>query len=106
METKSTRSTSINRRSLPSRRGGTPGSPTSHLLYGGGSRPASQEPAQRRRALADGAFHLELDQPVHLDRVLQRQLLRDRLDEAGDDHRRSLGLGETARHEVEELLLA
>ena len=32
--------------------------------------------------LADRAFHLELDQAVQLDRVLQRQLLGDRLDEA------------------------
>src|SRR5215211_4174085 len=29
---------------------------------------------------ANRAFHLELDQAVHLDRVLHRQLLRDRLD--------------------------
>src|SRR4051795_2285643 len=56
--------------------------------------------------LADRAFHLELDQPVHLDGVLERELLRDRLDEARHDHRRGLGLGEPARHEVEELLLA
>src|SRR4051812_24690284 len=34
---------------------------------------------------ANGAFHLELDQPVHLDRVLHRELLDDRLDEPVDD---------------------
>src|SRR5438128_1949586 len=33
-------------------------------------------------ALANRAFHLQLDQAVHLDRVLHRELLRDRLDEA------------------------
>ena len=38
-----------------------------------------------------GSFHLELDQPVHLDRVLQRQLLGDRLDEARHHHRGGLG---------------
>src|SRR3954453_12166914 len=35
--------------------------------------------------LANGALHLELDEAVHLDRVLHRQLLDDRLDEAVDD---------------------
>src|SRR5437763_4938240 len=57
-------------------------------------------------ALSDTAFHLQLDQPVHLDRVLERQLLRDRLDEARDDHRDRLCLREPARHQIEELLLA
>src|SRR6266536_2069520 len=56
--------------------------------------------------LADGAFHLQLDEAVHLDRVLERQLLRDRLDEAGHHHRGGLRLGEPARHQVEELLFA
>jgi hypothetical protein len=32
--------------------------------------------------------------------------LDDRLDEAGDDHRRGFGLGQAARHEVEELLVS
>src|ERR1051325_9970295 len=40
------------------------------------------------------------------ERVLERELLRDRLDEAGHDQRRGLGLREPARHQVEELLLA
>src|SRR5260221_10165077 len=57
-------------------------------------------------ALANGAFHLQLDQSVHLDGVLERQLLGDRLDEARHDHRARLRLGEPARHEIEELLLA
>src|SRR5437867_10915338 len=57
-------------------------------------------------ASADRALHLELDQTVHLDRVLERELLRDRLDEAGHDHRGRLRLRQAARHEVEELLLA
>jgi hypothetical protein len=33
------------------------------------------------------ALHLELDETVHLDRKLERKLLRDRLDETGHDHR-------------------
>src|SRR3954469_737243 len=55
---------------------------------------------------ANGALHLELDEAVHLDRVLHRQLLDDRLDEAVDDQLAGLLLGHPARHQVEELLLA
>ena len=55
--------------------------------------------------LPDTAFHLELDQSVHLDRVLHRQFLRERLDEAHDDHLRRFGFGQAAAHQVEELLL-
>src|SRR6478609_2256376 len=55
---------------------------------------------------ANGAFHLQLDQAVHLDGVRERELLRDGLDEARHDHGARLGLGEAATHEVEELLLA
>src|SRR5947208_3920281 len=65
--------------------------------------------SKRRRQVGasstDRTLHLQLDQPVHLDRILERQFLRDRLDEAGHDQRRGLRLGETARHQVEELLL-
>src|SRR5437899_1239413 len=38
------------------------------------------------RASADGPDHFELDEPVQLDGVLHRKLLRDRLDEAVHDH--------------------
>src|SRR4026207_582599 len=55
---------------------------------------------------ANRAFHLELDEPVHLDGVLERQLLRDRLHETRRERRARLGLREAAAHEVEELLLA
>src|SRR5215470_12002378 len=55
---------------------------------------------------ANRALHLQLDQPVELDRVLHRQLLGDRLDEAVDDHLRGLLLVEAAALEVEELLVA
>src|SRR3954464_737224 len=55
---------------------------------------------------ANGALHLELDEAVHLDRVLHRELLDDRLDEAVDDQLAGLLLGDPARHQVEELLLA
>src|ERR1017187_1155336 len=57
------------------------------------------------RASAYAADHLQLDQAVELDRVLHRQLLGDRLDEAVDDHRRGLILGEAARAHVEELVV-
>src|SRR4051795_6111385 len=57
-------------------------------------------------ALANGALHLELDQAVHLDRILHRQLLDDRLDEAVDDQLGGLLLAQPVGHEVEELLLA
>src|SRR5579862_2791992 len=43
--------------------------------------------------------------PIWLDRVLHRQLLGDRLDEAVDDHRRGLVLGEAARAHVEQLVV-
>src|SRR5215217_1028691 len=55
---------------------------------------------------ANGALHLELDEAVHLDRVLHRELLDDRLDEAVDDQLAGLVLGDAAAHQVEELLLA
>src|ERR1035437_3368948 len=57
-------------------------------------------------ASANRALHLELDQPVHLDRVLHRKLLGDRLDEAVDDQLRGLDLGDPVRHQVEELIVA
>src|SRR5919112_5407435 len=55
--------------------------------------------------LTDRAFHLQLDQAVQLDGVLQRKLLRNGLDKAVDDHRYGLFLGEPAAHQVEELVL-
>src|SRR3954465_3579290 len=57
-------------------------------------------------ALANGALHLELDEAVHLDRVLHRELLDDRLDEAVDDQLGGLLLAQPVGHQVEELLLA
>src|SRR5438093_2223782 len=56
--------------------------------------------------LANGALHLQGDEPVHFDGVVHRQRLDDGLDEAVHDHRGPLGLGWPATHEVEELLLA
>src|SRR3954447_9674493 len=55
---------------------------------------------------ANGALHLELDEAVHLHRVLHRELLDDRLDEAVDDELSGLVLRDAAGHQVEELLLA
>src|SRR5690606_6037765 len=54
---------------------------------------------------ADGALHLQLDEPVELQGVLHRQLLGDRLDEAAHDHRHRLVLLHAAAHQVEELVL-
>src|SRR6478672_3323010 len=56
--------------------------------------------------LANRALHLELDQAVHLDRVLHRELLDDRLDEAVDDELGGLLLPQSVGLEVEQLLLA
>src|SRR3954451_5048584 len=56
--------------------------------------------------LANRALHLEFDQAIHLDRVLHRKLLGDRLDEAVDDHLRGLLLVQSVGLEVIELLLA
>src|SRR5215210_404267 len=55
---------------------------------------------------ANRALHLQLDQAVHLHRVLHRQLLGDRLDEAIDDHLGGLLLVQPVGLEVEDLLLA
>src|SRR5262249_5278412 len=55
---------------------------------------------------ANRALHLQLDQAVHLDRVLHRELLGDRFDEAVDDHLGGLLLVQPAGLEVEDLLLA
>ena len=55
--------------------------------------------------LADRAFHLDLNEAVHLDRIFQRELFDDRLDEAGDDHRGGFGLRQSARHQIKELFV-
>src|SRR3954451_20226426 len=55
---------------------------------------------------ADRTLHLQLDQPVELQRVLHRQLPGDRLDEAADDHRHRLVLAQPAAHQVEQLVVA
>src|SRR5689334_20157089 len=56
--------------------------------------------------LADRAFHLQLDQPVELQRILHRQFLGDRLDAAAHHHGHRLVLGHAAAHQVEQLVLA
>src|SRR6056297_3100047 len=56
--------------------------------------------------LSERALHLEFDEPVELDGVLDRQLLRDRLDEPRDDHLFRVVVVETARLEVEDVLVA
>src|SRR5215212_1361491 len=100
--------------SLASEVNSQPGLP----LNAGRSSDAASSAARERRSAshagsrtevcrsANGALHLELDQPVHLDRVLHRELLDDRLDEAVDDQLAGLVLVDAAAHQVEELLLA
>ena len=55
--------------------------------------------------LAHTARHLQLDQPIQLNRVLHGEFLRDRLDEAVDDQRIGLGLIQASAHQVEELVV-
>src|SRR3954451_22964987 len=67
----------------------------------GVNRQASSRPVGTGKSviwLADRTFHLELDEPVELQRVLHRQLARDRLDETANDHRHRLVLGHAAAH--------
>src|SRR3954452_17247366 len=74
----------------------------------GVNRQASSRPVGTGKSviwLADRTCHLELDEPVELQRVLHRQLARDRLDEAAHDHRHRLVLGHAAAHQVEQLVL-
>src|SRR6056297_656790 len=52
------------------------------------------------------ALHLEFDEPVELNGVLDGQFLRDRLDEPRDDHLFRVVVVETARLEVEDVLVA
>src|SRR6266568_2370283 len=66
----------------------------------------STQGSRSRRRLADGSLHLQLDEPVQLQRVLHRQFLGDRLDEAAHDHRHRLVLGQAAAHQVEQLVVA
>src|SRR5690606_33381795 len=55
-------------------------------------------------ALANAALHLQLDQSVQLDVVLQRQQLSDRLNEATHDHRARLLFRQASAHQIEQLL--
>src|SRR5258708_14297873 len=66
-------------------------------------RPQSSCPLFR---LTDGTGHLELDQTVQLNGVLEWQLLGDWLDKAAHDHRVGFALAQAAAHQIEELLLA
>src|SRR5260370_22412931 len=67
-----------------------------------GEVPAS---SSRGCRLAYTARHLKLDQAVQLNRVLHREFLGDRLNEAVDDQRVGLRLIETTAHQVEELVV-
>src|SRR3990172_1406108 len=56
-------------------------------------------------ALPDRPFHLEADEPVELERVLHRELLREHLDKPEHNEVHRLVLLEAARLEVEEHLV-
>ena len=56
--------------------------------------------------LPNRSFHLQLNQAIHFNRVLHRQLFNQRLDETVDNHRAGFGFGQTATHQVEQLLFA
>ena len=60
--------------------------------------------AASRDCLADGAFHLQLNQAVHFHRVLHGEFFDQWFDEAVDDHRAAFGLAQSAAHQVEQLL--
>src|SRR5437870_1516168 len=62
-------------------------------------------PAIISRCLAHTAGHLQLDQAVELNRVLHREFLGDRLNEAVDDQRIRFGLIQATAHQVEELVV-
>src|SRR5581483_8200379 len=75
----------------------TPSRAVTRAAHRAKPRPGCETPrrgfaAERERALAraaasnltDGAFHLDVDEAVHLDRVLERELFDDRLDEPRD----------------------
>jgi hypothetical protein len=62
--------------------------PRSTITTVRGKKPAAGSAAQKTARSGSAtvvSLHLQLDQAVHLDRVLHRELLDDRLDEAVDD---------------------
>jgi hypothetical protein len=54
--------------------------------------------------LTDRTFHLELDEAVHFDRIFHRKFFCKWLDEAHNNHFCCFLLGNTAAHQIEELL--
>src|SRR5690606_41474212 len=64
----------------------------------------SPHPVPSTLSLHD-ALPIYLDELVEFECVLHRQLARDGFDEAPDDHRHRLRLGQSPRLEVEQLLL-
>src|ERR1700737_4631669 len=63
-------------------------------------------PSLRSPRSADRAFHLQLDQPIELERVFHRKFLVDRLHEARHHHGHRLVLGQAAAHQIEQLIRA
>lgn len=53
----------------------------------------------------DGAFHFQVDESVQLDRVFEWELLGDGVNESVHEQPFGILLRESARHEVEALLL-
>jgi len=61
---------------------------------------------QLNRSLPERALHLQFDEAVQFDGVLDGQLFRDRLDEAGDDHLLCVVVVQPTGLEVEDVLVA
>jgi hypothetical protein len=56
--------------------------------------------------LADGTFHLQLNQAIHFDGIFHGQLFHERLDETVDNHRTGFCFVQSAAHQVEQLFFA
>src|SRR3984893_18234906 len=72
---------------------------------GNGEERSALRPQSSKRPLTDRADHLELDQAIQLDGVLDGKFFGEGLDEAVHDHRLRLSLGDAAALQVEELLV-
>ena len=57
--------------------------------------------SEERNRLADGAFHLQFDQTVHLDGIFHREFFDKWFNEAAYDHSARFSLGEPTAFEVE-----
>ena len=58
---------------------------------------AYESTKKKKARLADGAFHLHLDETVQFDRVFHRQFLDEEVEESVDDQRGCIGFAERPR---------